>query len=232
MDLVIVYDPAPGPASFDVSYVTTSAVDDTVNPTAEFLSLSLGAADANREIFVCIGTWDNTGPRDVSSVTVGGVSGSQVIEYVLSGISEAGTAGFGMWKAAVPTGTTGDVVVTFSGSVARCVVSIYRVINGQVISTLAATGTGSSGIDTITLSQNVLAGDAVIGGGTVGQQQGDSVTWVGLTEDYDDVAGNSRFSSAHEFNVTTASPRTMTFAASTSGQAQGIRAGAVVLRSN
>lgn len=113
------------------------------NPTATFLGhsalvndptvftesgASLGAADSTRLIQVAIATWDQFN-RTISSVTIGGVSASPVTGM---GYVRTGQHGAAVYEAAVPTGTTGDIVVTFSGLVNRCQVVWSSVINGAI----------------------------------------------------------------------------------------------------
>lgn len=92
--------------------------------TYTFSSAGLGAADAAREIVLCVGWVNGAGvARSISTVTVGGISASIVAQH-----TTASGAGSGIVQAAVPTGTTGDIVVTFDAGASGCIVGIYRII--------------------------------------------------------------------------------------------------------
>ncbi len=106
-----------------LQYLTTiaSGVD---GASFTFSSAPIGAADANRQIFICVG-WTNT--VTISSVTVGGITALKLSEALLSGIKGA------IYVASVPTGTTAAVVVTFSGSSTECLISLYKTTTASMI---------------------------------------------------------------------------------------------------
>lgn len=87
-----------------------------------FTSQNLGAADANRFILVLTSGGPNN--KQVSTLTVGGISAGQVVAFgTINSFLE-------YWVAAVPTGTTGNVVVTLggSGSDTGCEISLWSLI--------------------------------------------------------------------------------------------------------
>ena len=91
--------------------------------TYTFNSVSFGAADPTREIFVVF----NSGvaaARTVSSVTIGGVAAT-VCASAFSSASSRLSCAF----AAVPTGATGSIVITYSGQAQNCTIGVYRVVN-------------------------------------------------------------------------------------------------------
>src|SRR3989304_2575129 len=83
-----------------------------------FADADLGAAASDRQIIVGI-SWP---AQDVVSVTIGGVTATLVTD-VYSGISAVRNA---FYKANVPTGTTGDIVVTLNGATARMGICWWR----------------------------------------------------------------------------------------------------------
>lgn len=86
----------------------------------------LGAASATREIFVVV-VWRSSATRNLTSVTIAGVTatlGSQANYTTLLGVRCA-------W-ATVPAGTSGNIVLGFSGSVTGLGVSTYRVVGRPV----------------------------------------------------------------------------------------------------
>lgn len=149
--------------------------------TYTFSSQNLGAADPNRWIVVCVGGTTNTA-RSISSVTVGGVSATKIAQAEGSTVYRH----ISIWVAPVPTGTTGDIVVTWSGSLARCGYSAYRLITG-----VAPTAAYDVQTD-LTLTSSDLSvsigrpSGGVVVASTINAASGATgVTWAGTTEDYD-----------------------------------------------
>lgn len=102
-----------------------------------FTSVDFGAADSSRELLVVIaGKFPAISTRTLSSVTIGGVSAS--VETL---ISASGQSGLTIALVALPTGTSGDIVVTWGGgSVNNCSIAVYRVTNRT------SSGTGSTNV--------------------------------------------------------------------------------------
>lgn len=199
----------------DLSQTDTGAsgVDGT---SFTFSSKALGAADANRVIIIA-GSFRAATAVTVSSLTVGGVSATLDIEAreTSSGVTEAFVA-----HAAVPTGTTGDVVLTLSASTARAAITVYRVTK-YAAATPSKTGSGTRGVSDGTMTANLTAPDigfqigaAYIAGTSATQQThtsasanggavasitcasvGNTATWTGLNEDVEMVEEASAGSS-------------------------------------
>lgn len=109
---------APAAAAADASKVLTfrgSAADSgnqTTYADAEFQGLDIGAADSSRRVIVvCSGGILN---RTISSATIGGVTATKIVELV------QGSATIAILIAHVPTGTTMNFSVTWSGGQSRC----------------------------------------------------------------------------------------------------------------
>lgn len=77
-----------------------------------------------REIIITvIGGSSSSGSRVVSGVTVGGIAATELVSHRFgSGFSIYA----GIWKAEVPEGTSGDVIVTFNGTSASCSGAVLR----------------------------------------------------------------------------------------------------------
>jgi hypothetical protein len=144
-----------GGSNLNLSYLTkaASATDLT---TYTFSTLSLGAVAGDR--YIIVGVAGAVGAaRTISSVTVGGV-GATAVAY-----NQTPTyAKSAIYIAAVPTGTTGDVVVVWSAGMADCGVTLYR-----------ATGINPTAVDTLSTGANVATSttgsiDSVAGGVIVG----------------------------------------------------------------
>lgn len=92
-----------------------------------FSSANLGAASASREVFVVL-AWTSSATRNLSSISINGVTATLGTIYRHSTALGAAVA----W-ATVPSGTTGDIVVTLNGNVTSAAISVYRVVNRPVI---------------------------------------------------------------------------------------------------
>lgn len=171
---------------------TSSGTDLT---TYTFSAQNLGTAVADRHIIVCVG-WGNNS-NNISSVTVGGVTATSVV--AATGSPE----NFGriqMFIAAVPSGATGDVVVTFASGENRCAIAMYRatfLVSASAHQT-ATDATATSGQCSANI--DVPAGGFAIGFSYQFDDGTSAYAWTNLTEDSDFQAGGegSRFSTASQ----------------------------------
>lgn len=157
--------------------VFTDNTEDSVDRTTyTFATQSIGTAAVGRCVVVSVGG-GQSGNRDINSVTVGGNTATELIE-----VDSAGNINVvGLFAITVDTGTTADVVVTFSASMARAAIGVWAIYGVQNCTT--ATDTQSDTGANPSVNINVSAGGSVIGyvrtnTGTVG-------TWSGITEDFD-----------------------------------------------
>lgn len=151
-----------------------AVTDNTANLTTyTFSAHSLGTAAGDRKIVVAaMGTGGS--PGGVSSLTVAGVSAASVIE------ATNGAQTVSMWIADVPTGATGDIVVTFAAGKNRCGIAVYA-LYGAGSST--AFDTGSATADPYSDTLNVPANGVAIA--AAADTNNTTATWTGLTEDSD-----------------------------------------------
>jgi hypothetical protein len=110
-------DTTPATATFTAGYKDTAG-----GTTITFTAADFGAEATGRRIYVAVLARASV-LRTVSSVTIGGVSAT----LMAGNASSAGP--IAIYAANVPTGTSGNVVVTFSGSVTTTVISVYRVVD-------------------------------------------------------------------------------------------------------
>jgi hypothetical protein len=167
---------------------TSSTTDLT---TYTFSSRAIGDAAGDRKVVVAA-----VGQRvsaSIASVTVGGISASLVIAQPVND----GSRTVELWQAAVPTGTTADIVVTFNtGASAHCGIGVWAVYGAgsaahDTLGSIASPGTGT--ID--------VPGGGVLIGATMDNSVDGSVVWsAGPTEDFDaninDGGGESNTSGA------------------------------------
>lgn len=199
------------PVSISIS--NTASAQNAVDATNfTFSTQALGAAHTQRKIAVAVVSNSSTGGRTISSVTVGGVSATSIISADGGSTNTRMTA---IYLASVPTGTTGDAVVSHSGSMTSCAISLYRLIGAS--STVHDTGSditesGNALSDTINVvSQGVLIA-CVNWEGSAGAR---TTTWTGPTEDVDTtIEGNFTYSSASKLYLTTQTGITITATAS------------------
>jgi len=166
-------------------------------------SQALGAANAGRKIVVAVG--QSAMSASVATLTIGGVSASQVAEEI------GGDSRVEIWQADVPTGTTGDVVVTWDAVSFRSGIGVYRVVNAAAAAYATATTSGSatSFSGTVTIPAGGIA-IAVCFGSAGGTQT--PFAWTNLTERYDEQvdAANSEQTGASDAFATLQTSRVVT----------------------
>lgn len=149
--------------------------------------LDIGSASISRVVAVGISLFYGSDPGTdgkPTAVAIGGVPAAEAV-----GASDATLLHIthSIWSAQVPTGTTGDVVVTVGGGAdlsagVLCAIGVWA-LDG--VSPTASDGASDFGLDdTCSLAVDVANGSAVVAavfsvGGSVG------AVWTGLTEDFD-----------------------------------------------
>ncbi len=168
------------------TYITNSS-NTTGLTTYTFSSLSLGSAYVDRAIVIGVAARASS-IQTISSVTVGGVSTTPIYQ---NGGGTSSVAGF--YIVAMPTGASGDVVVTFSGAMVRAGVVVWSVRHLQ---SLTATGTYALTGGSPTAAINVSAGGVALGL-VYNTNNTSGVTWTGLNLDFSNqVSGVMTFSSS------------------------------------
>ncbi len=171
----------------------TNVAHDTQNTaltTYTFSSLSLGAADATRRIVVAIAGQRLGSPAAVSSVTIAGISASLVASRQTGNGNDHTVE---IWSAAVPTGASGNVVVTFNTGHLRCSVSVFRLLDAAATAHATSSATNSSAA--VSASIDIPAGGVAI---AAAYNNGNTTyTWTNLTERTDQGgSGVNTFSTA------------------------------------
>ncbi len=167
--------------------LTDHAFGTGTKATWTFPSRALGAAASDRRVVVGVTASQAVNNNTVSSVTIAGVAATQHV-YHEDGTGAASRAA--LWSAPVPTGTTGDVVVTFASADDRCGIGIWR-MTGAGASPVSTHADGTDGTGTTSIT--VPAGGVAVAMAATSA----STTWSGLTEDFDEtIAGTSLQSGA------------------------------------
>jgi hypothetical protein len=159
-----------------VALDTFGYIDNAIDPsdltTYTFSSLDFGAATAGRYIIVGIAARAVGAGRTLDSVTIGGVSATLIANSPVSDTNISSLA-----IANVPTGTTGDVVVTFNAAMGRCGIVWWR---APSLVSATPTDTGTSAADPATDTLTVAAGGFLV---VVAFNNGTSTcTWSNVTE--------------------------------------------------
>ena len=166
--------PSSAAPAADISYIADlyASVSGT---TYTFSGASLGAADSNRKIIVTV--VGENGTTTVSSLTVAGQSCSLVSGTRIQNSSS--TAEIWVTDATVPSGTTGDIVVTWAASQTRYYLGTYRCLYlgsaSDTLTSIASTPTGTINIP----AEGTLVCHVHSSAGT------NTWTWTGPTETFD-----------------------------------------------
>lgn len=175
--------PAAGGGDATRTYLgfTSSETDGT---SYTFSSQSLGTAQGDRRIVVAVmGRKETSSGEAPTGVTVGGVSASLVVSQQASGDRNSAS----LWIAEVPSGSTGDIVVTFANTQQRCGVGWWAVYG---LESSTATDTAATATSGGSLNIDVEAGGVAFGTANSGSASA-TFSWTGLTEDFDGAVGTS-----------------------------------------
>ena len=180
---------APAGGGGGVSLTYSGGQSSSSKPTYTFTEVPLGDAATDRVVIVGISTRDG----DVGSVTVGGVSAT------IAGQVSANSDRACMAVAAVPTGITGDVVVTHVSPYAsqRVLIGVW-VASG--FGTLTVADHGGSAVNDADISLDTSVGDLIfaVSGALTLKAAENTCAWTGADEDYEtDAVGTMESSGAH-----------------------------------
>ena len=167
--------PAPEP---DIGTLTATDSDSSgANATSyTFSGKDFGSASADRKIIVGI-VGRSSSANTISSVTIGGVSATSI-----AGVVDENNTAASYYVADVPSGTSGDVVVTFSATNLRCGIVVYGATGIKSIvshSTDIEHDSGNPAMQVDALEDSFVLGLAYC------DQDGSASNWTGLDEDFD-----------------------------------------------
>lgn len=182
---------------------TDNAIDAADLTTYTFSARAIGTAAASRKVVV--GVVGDGSTATVSTLTVGGVSAT-LVQRLQNGVETTE-----LWQAAVSTGATADIVVTWSVGQLRMAIGVWAVYDAASAAYATATSIANPPSTTI----NVPAGGVLIGVSNV--QETGSWLWTNLTERYDQVitAENNTNSGASDAFATEQLARSITATQST-----------------
>lgn len=160
------------------TFVATTIDGVTLTTTTTFPAHAIGTAAADR--YVLVGAQMNIGTaRSITSITIGGNAAS----LTATGSSVRCSA-FGIL--AVPTGTTANIVVTWSGSGSgHCRIGVWNINGGLLSVTPTSTSNDTDGAVSVLVDAGGVAFAIASGSNNT------TGTWTGVTEDYDTAVTNS-----------------------------------------
>lgn len=192
---------------------TTNSTSDLATYT--FVAQNIGTAAAERQIIVLVVGRKTGATTSISSMTVGGVAATIAVQRS-NNVTNTNVAGIAI--ANVPTGTTGDVVVTFGAGMVRCGIGVWRADN---LLSATASDTDSSVANDPSVTLDVPNYGFIIGGGCTAASTG--ATWTGLNEKYDAVIESAlTHSGASQEFATGQTGRTLTEDFGTSSESAGV----------
>ncbi len=163
-----------------VSYVGSNAI--TTNLSAYTFTAQSFGASGKKLVVVGAATDSNISTtRTLSSLTIAG-GGNQA---VLNTYGAAGGTNITTLYYLETTATFGDVVVTLSGAMLYCGISIWTITGYSSTTPITTNSAAQTGSTANNVSINVLKGDAIIGLDHIQQTSARTTTWVGLTENFD-----------------------------------------------
>lgn len=158
------YKPSGAAQPFSLT-ATDTGVDLNLLTTYTFSSKSFGAADPTRVIAVIILSRNSGGTQTVSSAFIGGVEATKAVGLLGGSNAMVGE----IWYAAVPSGTTGTVSITFAGANQRCAIQLYSVISpssaAPTVTASSLANPATSGAITIPTGGAAIGGNYVVSGG-------------------------------------------------------------------
>lgn len=166
------------PFTFGTSGKALTYIGETTDTTNTdvytFSGESIGTAASDRRIHVLV-MGEGISPSTLSSATVGGIAATINVQRSSGDVTAA------IITAAVPTGTTADIVLSFSVVKGSANIGVYRSVG---LTSNTAVDTDSSASDPATATLTSVAGGFCIG--LCCSTVGTTVTWSGgVNEDYD-----------------------------------------------
>lgn len=160
---------------FSAEYVTSTSVGST-SSSYTFSSVSIGAANVYRTIAVTVSWNAGAAGRLLNTATIGGINAT-----VCQISDAAGYERSAIIYAEVPTGTTGNIVLNFNGSIGYGIaIGIFRLLNVTEVLTPVYRASNNA-TSTYTTVINVKTGDYIISALGTGNA---AANWTNTTERY------------------------------------------------
>jgi hypothetical protein len=179
-----------------LNYITNVVLNQS-GVTKTFSSVSLGQARSDRLIVVVVGAirGDSTGQRRIASATIAGISAN-----IVSNTNPYQNTVAAIIYAEVPTGATGDVVITFEGNSGSNVMSADATIGVYAIYDAKSTTPIDSDYSSATTTPSITLDTAARGAAIFmcsGGFNSTSISWSsGVTQNFLVTEATSRVRSA------------------------------------
>lgn len=207
----------PTQGSVTVSYRTSGITSATGQTSLSLVGADLGTEANNRTIVVGVSYRGSLGSsRSVSSVAVAGISATRVT----AGLSTAD--GAEIYVARVRTGSTGDVVISMSGTCTHITAVVWAAYN--VNHNFISRDNASTNTNPVSATINIPAGGAAFAvAHDSGLTSGNTWSWSGLTEDVDSRDASTDTSYSGASGTTTTALNSLSVSATYSGTLDGGR---------
>ena len=159
--------------------------DSTDQTTYTFSSVNIGAADATRRVVVAFHWSVQNAARTAVSLSIAGVASDLHVQTTTGPTSAQQDCGVLLFSSLVPTGTSGNIVVTMSGAMGRATIYTYRQIGGTGTSAFATMTDNVISGTTLTGTLNIPTDGTLYAAATSQILSGNTTTWTGITEEYD-----------------------------------------------
>jgi len=169
------------PASTGPTFRGTTRIP-SGSSTVTYSAVPIGTAAATRTVIALV-TWWSAGNRNVTGVTIGGITATA--DRTTSNTS----AGFTVWRATVPTGTTADVVATAIDNSLAVSISVWTVPGPVTLQSTATSGTLASGSTGATVTAPTTTAGGFVLAAMHSRSSAFTTSWAGVTERWDDGVG-------------------------------------------
>jgi len=206
------------PVAATISFV--SCTTDAANLTTYTFTAHATGTAGTRKTIVGVSAEDASSDFSVASMTVGGVSATEVVDSA----NASSLVQSALYIIDNPSGTTADIVVTFSEDVTSAAVCVFAAYDISSETAVATASDYQSVSENLVLSLNVSA-DGVAVGQSANTGASAITTWTGLVENAPESSAEYAISSAHyDEDATASSPLTAGSDWNGSGDAIGVSA--------
>lgn len=178
LDVAAVDVPIPG--TFQFRTHIQDGTDATTYSAGAWNGIAIGDPDPDRYVIIAI--YGSNLTRTVSAVTIGGVAASIVADATPTNARlQTSNATVEIWKANVPSGTTANISIQWSGSQSRCSAGIwtaYRLASAVAVDV----GTSNAGTGANTTLTTDPYGFVIAAHGS---NASSAYSWSNVTECYD-----------------------------------------------
>lgn len=164
------------------TFLGSSTQSGLASTTVTFSSVTFGTATSDRIIVVGLNYLLGSGDGIVPTMTIGGITATKLVSREGTTDTNAGVA---IYAAAVPTGTSGNIVATKTGvAFNRAGIGWWGTVDANITAFDTDSTQGTSGTESVAID---IAAGGFVAGSAFNQGSGgvNSATWTGVTERFD-----------------------------------------------